>query len=257
MKDKRGISGSTLKILAIVSMLIDHSAAVLISRMLITMEITSVGDYSPSYIGSLFETEGALAGGTYLAYQIMRRVIGRLAFPIFCFLLVEGFQKTHDKRKYACRLMVFAILSEVPFDLAFHGTAWYPQGQNVFFTLLIGLLLMSGFWMLEEKKPAIWIELVGKVVIFAVAAGAAELFQSDYGAKGIAAIALLYLFRKNKVEQVLAGCVAFCWKLMALPAFIPIAFYNGKKGLKLKYVFYAFYPVHLIILYVIAKVWFG
>lgn len=257
MEEKRGISGSSLKIIALISMLIDHTAAVLLGKVLLTMGITSVGDYSPSYIAGLFETEGTLVGMTYLAYQIMRRVIGRIAFPIFCFLLVEGFQWTRDKKKYMLRLFVFALLSEVPFDLAFHGMAWYPEGQNVFITLLLGFLLMTGFSLLEEKKRGSWMEIVGKIAVFIVVAALSELCQCDYGAKGVMVIAILYLFRKNKTEQIVAGCVAFYWKIMAMIAFIPIAFYKGRRGLQLKYLFYFFYPVHLLVLYAISKICFS
>ena len=253
MAERRGLSGSTLKIIAIVTMLVDHTAAVLVGRMLVTMGIVSVGDYTPAYIADLFRAEGMAVGVTYVAYQVMRRIIGRLAFPIFCFLLVEGFSRTHNKRKYAGRLFVFALLSEVPFDLAFHGMAWYPEGQNVFFTLLLGVVLMSIFSWLEEKTDVSWIIIAGKMVAFLALAGVAELIQCDYGAKGVMVIAVLYLFRKNKVEQLIAGCVAFFWEIMATFAFIPIAFYNGKRGLKLKYIFYAFYPVHLLILYALAE----
>jgi hypothetical protein len=81
----------------------------------------------------------------------------------------------------------------------------------------------------------------------------AELIGCDYGAKGIAAVALLYLFRRDKWEQIIAGCVAFLWEITAPLAFIPVAFYNGKKGLRLKYVFYLFYPLHLLLLGALAR----
>lgn len=253
MTEKKGISGSTLKIIAIVTMLVDHTAAVLLGSALVRMGIVSVGNYTPAYIAGMYEEKGTLIAGTYLAYQIMRRIIGRLAFPIFCFLLVEGFQRTKNRYKYAGRLFAFAILSEIPFDLAFHKMAWYPEGQNVFFTLLLGVILMSAFRYMEEKTDAAWMIIVGRVVAFLAVAVVAELIQCDYGAKGVMVIAVLYLFRKNKVEQLIAGCVAFFWEIMAIFSFIPIACYNGKRGLKLKYIFYAFYPVHLLILYVLDK----
>ena len=77
----------------------------------------------------------------------------------------------------------------------------------------------------------------------------AEWIHCEYGIKGIIAIALLYLFRMSKEEQIIAGCVAFCWEPAALAAFPFIAFYNGRRGSNLKYFFYAFYPVHILFLY--------
>lgn len=229
MLKNRGLSGSTLKIIAMISMLVDHTGEVLLRSI--------------------------LTGEAYItAYKIMRLWIGRIAFPVFCFLLVEGFQRTGNRAKYAFRLFLFALISEIPFDLAFNGKIWDTGYQNVFFTLWIGLLMLTGMAELEKRCRNIWIAFLGKAGIFLAAAFISELICCDYGAHGIIAIALLYLFRKNKLEQIIAGCVAFLWEVTAPLAFIPVAFYNGKRGLKLKYVFYAFYPVHLLILHFL-RVW--
>lgn len=228
MWKNNGLSGSTLKILAVISMLIDHTAAVLLSSIL---------------TGDAF----------YKVNWIMRYFIGRFAFPIYCFLLIEGFQRTGSRKKYAVRLFLFALLSEIPFDLAFHGKIWSMEGQNVFFTLGLGMLMMAGMEWVERKCNNIWAVHIGRGLIFLVTAGISELIFCDYGAHGIIAIALLYLFRRNKTEQLIAGCVAFAWEVTAPIAFLPIAFYNGKRGLNLKYAFYAFYPIHLLLLYGIGR----
>lgn len=224
MWKNNGLSGSTLKIMAMISMLVDHTGAVLLSSIL---------------TGNAF----------YKVNWVMRYFIGRFAFPIYCFLLVEGFQRTGSRKKYIIRLFLFAILSEIPFDLAFHGEMWSLAGQNIFFTLSLGMLMMAGMEEIEKRCRNIWMLHIGRVLVFLVIAGIAELIACDYGAHGIIAIALLYLFRKNKTEQLIAGCVAFAWEITAPIAFIPVAFYNGKRGISLKYVFYAFYPVHLLLLY--------
>ena len=106
----KGLSGSTLKLIAIVSMLIDHVAAAVIVRVL--------------YAGHWTEQ-------LYQIYRVMRSV-GRIAFPIFCFFLVEGFEHTRDRKKYALRLFLFALISEIPFDLAFSAEILEVQYQNVF-----------------------------------------------------------------------------------------------------------------------------
>lgn len=227
-----GISGSTLKIIALISMLIDHIGASLLT---IQLEI--------HYSESLYQT-----------FVVMRYFIGRLAFPIYCFLLVEGFQKTRNRSKYAGRLFLFALISEVPFDLAFNRCVVHLEHQNVFFTLLAGLLVIWGMEEMESRISSLWIKWSGYVIIVAAGAFLAEAFAFDYGAKGILPIVALYLFRQNKAGQMIAGAVAFLWEFAAPFAFIFVAFYNGKRGMKLKYVFYAFYPVHLLVLYLLSLV---
>lgn len=231
MQGKKEISAAMLKTIALVSMLIDHTAAVILGSMI------------------------RAGGGEEIQnlYLVLRNVIGRWAFPIYCFLLVEGVMRTRNKGKYVCRMFVFALLSEIPFDLAFYGKIWNPQNQNVFFTLLIGLLVMIGSQQLEKCGKSPMTVRVGELVMIVAACGLAELISCDYGMKGILAITLLYLFRKNKMEQILVGCIAFIWEIGALLAFIPIAFYKGKKGKGLKYFFYFFYPVHLLVLYLIER----
>ncbi len=279
MTEKRGLSGSTLKIIALISMLTDHAAAVLIGQKLVALGIYSVGNISPAYISVSFMKEGTAVGLWYVAYQVMRRVIGRIAFPIFCFLLVEGFLRTGNRLKYLSRLLLFAALSEVPFNLAFYNKIRYSAGQNVFVTLFLGLLMLCIFakleemfaegeneadvvWDDEEEPPKVrvrkgvsgkWLVLLGQAACFGLIAIISEWICCDYGAWGILAIAALYKCREFKALQILAGCVSFSWEMPAMLGFIPIAFYNGQRGLRLKYLFYAFYPVHLLILYALAE----
>lgn len=228
---QRGLSGSSLKLIAIITMFIDHVGAAVISRMLM---------------------DGGGSGALYQVYFAMRN-IGRIAFPIFCFLLVEGFEHTRDRKKYALRLFVFALISEIPFDLAFSGKVLEFGYQNVFFTLLIGLLTIMAFHEVEEKAD--WHPLLRSTALLAVVfagMGTAYLLKTDYAARGVMCILVLYLFRRTRGLQILAGCLAFFWwELPALVAFIPIAFYNGRRGWNIKYLFYLFYPVHLLLLYLV------
>lgn len=127
LQGKKGISGSAVKIIAVVCMLIDHIAAVILLRILL----------ADGYVD--LREEGLL----YFVYQVMRS-IGRLSFPIFCFMLVEGFQWTGNVRKYALRLAVFAAVSEIPFDLASCGRITWKY-QNVFLTLFLGLFVLCAF----------------------------------------------------------------------------------------------------------------
>ena len=245
--ERKGISGSTIKIIAIVTMLIDHIGAAILARYIMIsgyMEIVVSND--ANVINQWLMENGTL----YNVYQIMR-MIGRVAFPIFCFLLVEGFLRTRDVKKYAIRLGAFALISEIPFNLALTSKVMEFQYQNVYFTLLIGLLTMLAFDKIDKTewiKPA---KLLLCVVALATGAVLAEFLRTDYGAKGVVCILVLYIFRNQKLLQIIAGCVSFLWETTAPFAFIPIAFYNGKRGLQLKYIFYLFYPLHLLILYLI------
>jgi hypothetical protein len=187
-----------------------------------------------------------------VVYRTLRN-IGRIAFPIFCFLLVEGFQRTSNLKKYALRLGAFALISEIPFDLAFSSSLLEFHYQNVYFTLFLGLLTMTGCAAVETKfAENIWAKTICSLLVLFAGMGAAELLQTDYGMLGILCIMVLYIFRKNRLFQAVAGALSFCWwELPAVLAFIPIYFYNGKRGWKIKYFFYLFYPVHLLLLAVV------
>lgn len=251
-RKRRGLSGSTIKLIAIFTMLIDHTGAAVLGRMLMQANIPSTGSES-EYI------EWLSAHATLYYSYIVMRFIGRIAFPIFCFLLVEGFQKTHDVKKYAFRLGLFALISEVPFDLAFKNKTLEFTYQNVYFTLFFGLLCMMVLDAIQKRvkvtSPVANVLLhivLGALDILAFCYIAEEIFHTDYGWIGIVCIMVLYLLRNKKPWMIAGGCISFCWELTAPLAFIPIGFYNGERGLKLKYVFYVFYPLHLIILYLIS-----
>ena len=145
--------------------------------------------------------------------------IGRIAFPIFAFQIAEGFARTHDRKRYLLRMLVFAAVSEVPFNLFYAGTAVYPFHQNVMFTFVLAILLLLGWkWG--------WLpELLG----------------------------LLYL---NGVvlagEELTAFGVTFPEQGLAVLALVPILCYRGRQGphsRAIQYACYAFYPVHMLILF--------
>lgn len=230
MKRTFGISGSTLKMIAIVTMLIDHTAATVVSRMSRLPAITSDPQTRQMVVN---------------VYNIMRN-IGRLAFPIFCFLLVEGFLHTRDVKKYASRLFLFALISEIPFDFALKPNWFYPQKQNVYFTLLIGLLVLWGINICRERIPL-------QIIILIAGLWAGRFLNTDYGYRGVFLIEVLYILRFSRLYQCLGGAAAISWETFAPPAFIPVYFYNGKRGLSLKYFFYWFYPAHLMVLGILAK----
>lgn len=229
-----GISSGSLKIIAIITMLIDHIGAAVLWRYLNFM-----GDWS-----------------LYPLYYAMRQ-IGRIAFPIYCFTLIEGLERTRHRGKYLGRMFAFALISEIPFDLAFKSQVIEFAYQNVFFTLTIALAAMIGLeWVREKVKSSIG-QSVFNVLITAAAMGLAYIMQTDYDCLGVCCILVMYFLRKNRKAELIAGYVAFLILLgewAAFPAFIALAFYRGRKGVSAKYFFYGFYPAHLLILYVVCVI---
>ena len=246
MEQQKGLTGSTLKIIAMVTMLIDHIGASILER----------GVMPKAADGSVMDA-GVEAMKVYNRWKVVDmacRGIGRIAFPIFCFLLVEGFLHTGNWKKYFSRLFLFSLISEVPFDLAVFKS-WYDfSSQNVFFTLWIALLVLAVMKYAGEKQE--WseaLQLLAQIAVAAVGMGVAHLLHTDYAAFGVLAIAELYFLRKDRKRQVLCGCVLFLWEITAPLAFLPIYHYNGKRGINVKYIFYFFYPVHLLIFGLIIK----
>ena len=233
MERSKGLTGSTLKIIAMVTMLIDHVAAVLMTRM---------------YLGW---------GGSAEFYNIilMMRLVGRLAFPIFCFLLVEGFMRTRDVKKYVLRMLMFAFVAEIPFDLSLTSRVMTWKHQNVMFTMAIGLLALYALKWIDEKSYVKGKKWLLQGIVVAAAAGLATICKTDYSWSGILCICAIYLFKASNERKVLLGCVplimASILEVMAVLVTPLVRMYNGERGLKLKYFFYAFYPLHLFILYVV------
>lgn len=219
-KKKFGISAAVLKWIAVVTMIIDHFA---------------VAVY------------GQLENNIYEVYRL-QRYIGRIAFPIYCFLLVEGFFYTRSQIKYILRCLIFAFLSEIPFDMAIFGSVFYMKGQNVYFTLTLGLCAL---WYLDKvRKARLWpfLSYIIQGVIIAVFLLAGQYMEVDYHWKGVFFIIMFYYCRglQDWVRN-FVGVIAFAYEVTAPLAFIPIQLYNGKRGRQNKYLFYAIYPIHLLI----------
>lgn len=225
------LSGTTLKWIAVISMLIDHTAEVLINH------------------------NTALTDPIWAQIYVLMRGIGRIAFPIYAFLLVEGFLHTRDVKKYLTRMLTFAVVSEIPFDLAVFHTPFYWGYQNVFFTLFLGLLALAGENMLHQSSgmfagAGLWKQALALILCIS----AAQLINCDYGAFGVFFIVLLYMTRYDKKTQTVLGAISLIWELPGILAFIPIRLYNGIRGrCGNRYFFYAFYPAHLLALWCIGR----
>lgn len=221
---KKGISAAALKWIAVITMLVDHFAIAVYWQ---------------------------LDTRVYEIYRL-QRYIGRIAFPIYCFLLVEGFFHTHSVGRYIGRCFVFALLSEIPFNMAIYGRVWYPQGQNVYFTLTLGLCAVA---VLRKLSGDNILRLSARLASICAFACLAQFLEVDYHWKGVLFIVMFYYCRRfpDWVRNV-AGVAAFSYELTAPLAFIPIQLYNGKRGRQMKYLFYAIYPVHLLV-YGLIRFW--
>ena len=138
------LSRDKIKIIALLSMLLDHIGAFIIYPMYVNACIVN----GVEMMGELVPNKARII---YLIYMVCR-IIGRLAFPIFSFMIVEGFLHTHNLRKYLCRLFLFAIISEIPYDLANTGTVLEISKQNVLWTFIIAIIMM---WTLERIRTKI------------------------------------------------------------------------------------------------------
>ena len=196
------------------------------------------------------------------------RCVGRVAFPIFCFLIAEGCVYTHDRKKYAARLLVFALLSEIPFNLMNSGMIWDPYDQNVLWTLLTGALVCWLIdWALKKCTPFSFV-LTGAAMVAAY--WLLEAFRTDYGGWGMLLVAAFYGVHRapsGAVVKMIAQAFGLAFfslgvmggylsiELWSLVSLAPIWLYNGQRGFSHKavqYGFYAFYPVHILILSLIA-----
>ena len=242
---KSGVSALVLKWIAIVTMAIDHTGFVCYKWL----------GWSDSYL-------------------LLRR-IGRIAFPIFAFLLIEGFRHTRNRRAYLRNMLIFSVISEIPYDLALTGWDTRNETQNVFWTLFFCLLVLLWLDALSvrcERGPILRF-LVLPLSLLPIAAGMflAELLRTDYAAWGVLLIVFVYAGEKaaarrsvsQRARNVGAVCGAVLWMILydvahgwtneiyGLVCVVPILFYNGERGrYRLsKWFFYGFYPAHLLLLY--------
>ena len=221
----RILDGTSLKLIAMISMVFDH-------------------------VGDMF-FPGAL----------WMRMIGRLAMPLFSFCIAEGYTHTKNKQRYLLRMGVFALVSEIPFDLAFEGRVGLGH-QNIMLSFFLAILALMLFDRIrgEGKEHAAGKTLLGILCVCAVAVLALVL-RADYTLFAVLAVFLFYVLR-NRHPLLRCGMgVGFLaltrtvgyYRATGL-SLIPLLLYNGKRGRGLKWLFYAFYPGHLLLLYLLKTV---
>ena len=238
-KTRFGLNSTALRLLAILFMVLDHLWATVVP-------------------GNLWLT-----------------CLGRLAFPIFAFQLCEGYRHTGDFRRYCLRLLVFALLSEIPFNLFYAGSVIFPFHQNVLFTLLLGLLAIRQADRLRREE-GIKKKSLRCLALLLILAGGVVLFP-DYGLMGVMTVLCFFVFRDHRLFQLAAmavlnifafkgqtipvslGALAFDFPIQgfALLALPLIWLYNGEKGpggKGLRLFWYIFYPLHMLALYFIQRI---
>lgn len=224
----RCLSGSALKLIACATMLIDHVTALILVHM-------------PQMTSTLF-----VAFGKQVSWYYICRGFGRIAFPIFMFLLVEGFVHTRSRVRYGISLAAFALISEPIWDYARFGTLAQFGSQNVFFTLLIAYLAMCAVEELRGMPLLMVLSLAWCVYM-------AFVLHADYGPMGLALALVTYGLRSREALRDAASICVLQSEPQAILAYPILAFYSGKRGFVgtnpvLKYAFYAFYPAHLLVL---------
>ena len=213
---------------------------------------------------------------TLLPAQEWMTCLGRIAFPIFAFMTVEGYFHTHNLKKYLLRLFICALISEIPFDLMSNGLLFYPYHQNVIWTFIIGLIGIYLMELAKKKDRTTYYLTCLLVVIFGFLLG--MLTMVDYYGPGVLTIFIFYFFRARKlwcylgqfvglwfINIELLGGLFYPVELLgyeleivqqgfALLALIPIWLYKGRQGYHsktFKYICYGFYPAHMFIILLI------
>lgn len=211
---------------------------------------------------------------TLLPAQEWLTCVGRIAFPIFAFMAVEGYFHTHNLKKYLLRMLIFAVISEVPFDLMYGGTWFYPVHQNVIWTLMMGL---AGIHLMEtvRKKKRTFVYILVSAIIVILGGLLGTLSMVDYYGIGVLTVFIFYFFRGRKWWCLLGQMLALYWvnvellgglmypirlfgmefelcqQGLALLALLPIWLYRGRQGYHSKpfqYFCYAFYPMHMLVI---------
>ncbi len=227
-------------------------------------------------IGMIFMTFDHLWGTVLSQYEFLTW-IGRISFPIFAFLIVEGDFHTSNFKKYALRILIFAIISEIPFNLMYSSSIIFPFHQNVLWTFLIGLLCINKIEKTKKKGNILLTIIIG--IIFSLLGYVIALItMTDYMGNGILMMLVFYFFHGkgiiNKIGQLIGIVIINCYLMkglsipvtignfafnlrqqsIAIFSLIPIWLYNGKQGKYnkvIKYLYYTYYPLHILILYLL------
>ncbi|MBZ2387115.1 conjugal transfer protein TraX [Anaerococcus murdochii] len=229
IKSIKGINGAQLKYIAFASMFIDH-----FNKAIITPFLTGTGPMV--IITTIFD------------------ILGRIAFPIFAFMVVEGFFKTKSRWSYLRNLLIFAVISEIPYDMFQSAEFVNTWSQNILWGLALGLFTIMVIDKLKDyiKKRPLWIFV--SILIVVLSSLGSMLISSDYEYYAIIIIYLYYLFYDKRHLASGLSYLVIIKEIYAILGFATVLFYNGEKGKQNKIFNYLFYPVHLLIFGIIRMV---
>lgn len=250
-----GISADGLKIFAGVILLAQTIGVTIIQKGLINLE-----QYTQAELSAAMEKDSHLM--VLSGVSSVLQLIGGLAIPIFAFLLVEGFRKTSSYRSYLLSIIFFALLSEMPYDLANSRKLLDWSSQNAMMGLGISLLMLYFIKMFEDKKGMGY--RLGELVVVFCAVGWAAILRVRYGLCIVLLVAIFYIFREKGGLRTVLGIAASLLGIVAEALYVtcPIAFYliwlySGERKDKIpKYAYYIFYPIHLLVLGLATKLFF-
>lgn len=241
------ITADGLKLFACAAMLLGSIGLVVVENGLI-----GIGQYTQETLSKAMETDTKLM--TMAGIGSVLQLIGGLAVPVFAFLLVEGFLQTSDYKRYLLRMAAFALLSEIPYDLAAGQKAFDFSSQNALVTMTVCLLMLGLLRLLREHAGSgLAAFLQGIVVLGAVAW--VTFLRAEYGLCMVLLAAVFYLFYTKNVLKTVLGAVISLLYVTGPLSFYGIWCYNGKRTDRLpKYAYYLFYPLHLLVLGLIAAI---
>ncbi len=242
------MTGTKLKIYACVTMLFYT-----IGMSVVQNGLLHVNDYTSEELADLLSSNADMM--ILSTWASVLQLIGGLAVPVFAFLLVEGFQHTSSYRRYLLTMLGFAILSEVPYDLAMSATLLDTTSQNALFTMTICLVMLYGLRLFQSKKGVLYRLSQGTIILAAILW--CNLLGCSFGLCTVLLTAVYYLLYDRAGLKVIMGCAISTMYVTGPFSTYAIWSYDGERGWnKNKYLFYVFYPLHLLILglltYVIA-----
>lgn len=239
------ITADGLKIFACIIMLVQSIGITIIEKGIIHLD-----QYTQAELSQALADDASLMfwAGTGSVMQLA----GGLAVPVFAYLLVEGFRKTSDFGKYLLSVFVFALVSEIPYDLANSQQLMDWSGQNSLFTMCICLLMLYFLNMLKNQKGIIY--TIARIIIVLCAVLWVSFFRAAYGLCMVLLVADFYILYSRDVLKTILGMITSLLYVTGPLSFYGIWFYDGERKDRLpKYFYYIFYPLHLLILGLIAK----